>query len=208
MAGQILIEESDRDKLERILPEKSENCLLDTEYREAYTALPRMSLEKITALSNIISYMSNSFLREILSTKPQLTRMVVAEVDGDITGRLKPLIAPALQYIDKNFRNNLNLNEVAACCGVSGGYLSRIFSRAVGCNFSHYVNAIRIAHSKEILARTNNSVASIALDLGYDDCGYFIKVFKRMEKMTPIEFRSKFQHKQLVDELKKKNIFL
>ncbi len=141
-------------------------------------------------------------------TKPQLTRMVAADDSGENSQRLKPLIAPALQYIDKNYRNNLNLNDVAACCGVSGGYLSRIFTRAVGCNFSHYVNAVRIAHSKELLARTNNSVASIALDLGYEDCGYFIKVFKRMENMTPNEFRAKNQHKQLIDELKRKNILI
>ena len=53
------------------------------------------------------------------------------------------------------------------------------------------INEYRIKRARELLLTTNKSIFEIALDCGFSDAGYFIKIFKSFEKLTPAEFRKK-----------------
>jgi AraC-like DNA-binding protein len=48
---------------------------------------------------------------------------------------------------------------------------------------------IRLNKAKELLKDSANSIASIALDCGYNDPGYFARVFKQEYGVTPQEWR-------------------
>ena len=210
MAGQLLLNEADIDELECIVWNRSDKLFLDSDMRMLYDKLPRMSLEKINALANMISYMCNSLIKEMLSSRQ--TKDI--ELDNNINinslnkSKARHIVAPAISYIDKNYMNNFSLRYVSDLCQVSPSYLSRLFKKVLGCNFAHYVKIVRVSHAKKLLSKTNNSVASISLELGYEDCGYFIKVFKRIEGITPNEYRNKYSdNNDSIDEANIKAIF-
>lgn len=100
------------------------------------------------------------------------------------------ILRPALEYIEKNYARNITLDSMASRCNISSSYFSKLFNRVVEDNFANYINKIRINKAKEYLAKTDVPITNIALDLGFEDSGYFIKVFKKMEGVTPSVYRS------------------
>lgn len=52
-----------------------------------------------------------------------------------------------------------------------------------------YVHDYRLKVAKKKLAATNETVAAIAKQVGFEDGAYFSRVFKKLEGMTPSEYR-------------------
>lgn len=61
-----------------------------------------------------------------------------------------------------------------------------------GITIGNDLTSKRISHAKSMLRFSNDSVENIALDCGFQNAGYFIKVFKKSENMTPLEYRKKW----------------
>ena len=47
----------------------------------------------------------------------------------------------------------------------------------------------RMRNAKRLLAEGHESIEEVARRCGFDDCGYFRRIFKRTEGMTPVAFR-------------------
>lgn len=80
---------------------------------------------------------------------------------------------------------------MASLCNISPSYFSKLFKREIKENFASYVNKVKIEKVKELLQNSDTPVINISIDLGFEDCGYFIKVFKKIENVTPAIYRKK-----------------
>ena len=117
------------------------------------------------------------------------TEMVMAvsrvnEVDND------DVIYRAVEYIRTHYQEKVTLENVASKVGFSPSYFSMIFKKKFGCNFTTYLNEVRIKVSKSALVGSDASIQEIASMVGYDDPSYFTRVFKRMTGVTPGFYRS------------------
>lgn len=83
----------------------------------------------------------------------------------------------------------MTMRDMANLCHLDPSYFSKIFPREVGENFTYYVNRRKVDWAKQMLRETGESVSAIALELGYVDTSYFIKVFKKFEGITPLVYR-------------------
>lgn len=88
----------------------------------------------------------------------------------------------ALSYIEKNFRKNITLNEVANYVNFSSTYLSKLFKNNIGINFNKYITKRRIKEATLILENKNISVNDLAFQIGYNEPSYFCKVFKKKKE--------------------------
>ncbi|MEW9123197.1 MAG: response regulator [Thermotaleaceae bacterium] len=95
----------------------------------------------------------------------------------------------AIQYIDNNLQKGITLDEVAKHVGLSSFYLSKLFKKQIGINFIEYVTKKKVEKAKNLLLHTNLPVINIALDLGFHEPNYFSKVFKKVEGITPTQYR-------------------
>ena len=96
----------------------------------------------------------------------------------------------ARKYIESNYANeNLTLGEVASKIGITPNYLSSIFGKDDGENFSEYLNRIRIQKAAQLLKSSSMSIDNIAHEVGYSDSFYFSKVFRKLIGITPREYR-------------------
>jgi ligand-binding sensor protein/AraC-like DNA-binding protein len=105
------------------------------------------------------------------------------------------ILRPAIEYIQENFNIAISLDEMASKCNISTSYFSKLFKKAKGDNFANYINKIRIKKAKEYLETTDMPILNIAFELGFEDCGYFIKVFKKLESVTPAVYRNDYQQR-------------
>lgn len=232
MAGQALINENEKAKLEQIVSNREiQQTNLDIrQLNDLRKKLPIMSLEKVRAVANML-YHINNYIVEDAFMKIQLNEFNKNSVTFDINNntqknsrkidisqqyklnsntdtvdignlsdsssfknhliqRFNIILRPALDYIQDNFKQDIKLNEMASLCNVSISYFSRLFKKATGKHFSNYINEKRIIEARKLLETTDLSITNIAIDLGFEDSGYFSKVFKKIIGVSPSEFRN------------------
>lgn len=89
------------------------------------------------------------------------------------------------QYSD----NELSLQSVADSLFVSSSYLSRIFLRETGENFSTYLTRKRINEARSMLENSNMKMYMIAQKVGYTSQHYFSNIFKKTMGISPADYR-------------------
>ncbi len=121
-----------------------------------------------------------------------VVRMLDTFLETVSKGRDTPASAQlndALSYIRIHHMRNLSLEEVAGNVHVSPYYLSHLFREKLGVTFVEYVTGVRMEMAKNYLLHTRMPIAAIAEKLGYEDAGYFGKVFRKYTGVTPKNFR-------------------
>jgi signal transduction histidine kinase/AraC-like DNA-binding protein/CheY-like chemotaxis protein/ABC-type sugar transport system substrate-binding protein len=99
------------------------------------------------------------------------------------------LVKRALVYLHQNYDHPLSRWEIAKAIGVSENYLSHIFRRELGLSPWEYLNRYRIKQARELLIHTNDSITSVALQVGFSDPAYFSRVFRKETDLSPSAFR-------------------
>ncbi len=95
-------------------------------------------------------------------------------------------------YVQLNYADReLNLEKVADSMKLNSNYLSRLFKKEKGENFSDYLTDVRMEKAKELLGGTKLKTYRIAEEVGYGDPHYFSQVFKKRYGMVPAEYRRK-----------------
>ena len=101
------------------------------------------------------------------------------------------LVRKAMDYLERNFSDDLSLNQVAAHVHLSSAYLSRIFTKKTGTNFTEYLAKVRLKNAKHLLRTADDSIDRIAILTGFSSNSYFTSVFKKYEGITPSDYRAK-----------------
>lgn len=99
------------------------------------------------------------------------------------------IVYNAKQYIKNNYKKKLTLNGVAAALGISPNYLSLLFKKYSDCGFIDYVNQVKIQEAKKIMSESDMKIYEIASELGFENAFYFSKVFKKVEGLSPTEYK-------------------
>lgn len=94
------------------------------------------------------------------------------------------------KYIRENPGEDLSLGALSARFRINPSYLSRIFHQTLGVQLSSFIVEVRIEESKRLLKETDDRIYEISHKVGFDTPGYFTKVFGRMEKISPKEYRA------------------
>lgn len=97
-------------------------------------------------------------------------------------------IAPAIDYLEKNPYSDKTVASLADMCHVSESCFRELFKKYSGKTPSEYCLNNKIKKAKKLLQSNMYSVGEIAEILGYDDAGYFTKVFKKNTGILPSEY--------------------
>lgn len=95
----------------------------------------------------------------------------------------------ARDYILDNFENHISLSELANHVYLSESYLSHCFKARFGTSPKNFILQIRINRAKELLATTDMKINDIALKVGFLSQQRFNDAFKRLENLTPLQYR-------------------
>lgn len=87
--------------------------------------------------------------------------------------------------------SNVTLGSIAEEIGISPQYLCKSFKEDTGSTFHKYLTAKRLAYAKQLLADNSITIKDIALRCGYQDTIYFTKLFKKLNGITPSEYRNR-----------------
>lgn len=94
------------------------------------------------------------------------------------------------ELVEANFTNyEFSVEQLCKKIFMSHSQLHRKLEALTGCSPNKFIRIVRLNKSKELLTNPSLSIATIALDCGYNDPGYFARVFKQEFGITPQEWR-------------------
>lgn len=160
-----------------------ENFRCDTDIKKIFDA---MRLD--TGSGETDRIVANSRLANILSLLYRDAVSPCSKDDNDAKSRQKQLVRNAKKYIDRFFRDQIRLEDIAEHLKVSPFHLSRIFSSESDFSLIDYLTEVRIGEAKKLLSDGRYIVADVARMVGYEDSNYFSKVFKRRTGISPCKF--------------------
>ena len=96
------------------------------------------------------------------------------------------------EYIEENYNKDIRLDFLSLKYGISKYYLSHMFKEQYGTSVNNYIINMRITKAKHLLRFSDLSTTEIANRVGYEDVNYFIRSFKKVENITPGEYKKKW----------------
>jgi AraC-like DNA-binding protein len=92
-------------------------------------------------------------------------------------------------YLDQHYREKITLDHLAGTFFINKFYLARIFKEQFGVPINGYLAQVRITHAKQLLRFGGLTIEETGRECGFDEPAYFTRVFKKVEGITPGEFR-------------------
>ena len=124
-----------------------------------------------------------------------LVMLMLCEVAGSRpsatnSGNTAALLASrADALIRTRFHEPLSTSSLAKDLHSNPDYLGRTFRSAYGCSLTEAIHGRRIKHARKLLLESERTIDEVASACGFSDTGYFRRLFKRAEGMTPHQFR-------------------
>ncbi|MFD2700957.1 AraC family transcriptional regulator [Paenibacillus shunpengii] len=96
-----------------------------------------------------------------------------------------------IRLIEEAFDTDLTLEKCAMRLNYHPQYIGRVFRQETGINFADYLAQYRLKMAKHWLKETDMTITDIAYRLSYNNPANFIRYFRKMEGMTPGNYRDK-----------------
>lgn len=107
------------------------------------------------------------------------------EADSQQQARIKLVLI----YILHNFKENLQLEQLASIACMSPYHFHRLFKSHTGESVYAYIKKIRLEYAALCLLKSNEPATSIALNAGYSNVSAFSKAFRLYYGISPQDFR-------------------
>lgn len=187
--------------------EKRENLLLDVYILSEYGRLPEHGRAELLfhqvldiAKERPYSHFSSDYALSLLmlEVSNQFFRFAVRESVERTKTKMR--IYEITEWLRTHHNESCSLQDLGQRFGYHPAYLSASFKKSTGMTLVRYVTKLRVASARQLLLKTEMSIAEIASACGFSDDKHFMKVFKAQEFTTPSQYRYSFVRKRINKE--------
>lgn len=98
-------------------------------------------------------------------------------------------VEEALSYIQSNYQDGITITNIAKHLSIDRSYFHRIFKKFIHISPQEYILNLKIEKACSLLTNTSLKIGDIARSVGYNDTLLFSKIFKKIKKCTPSDYR-------------------
>lgn len=151
---------------------------------------------ELVPIQNLIENLLFILLGET-ANKRKMAQMTMALLFMQLMGHTETLVTPnqeqaamvrVLAYVESNYDNG-SLTELARLLHYDLHTLSREIKRKTGKNYTQLVQARRLSQAAFLLRNTDRNVDDIAAGVGYENMGYFHRIFREAYGLSPRQYR-------------------
>ena len=95
----------------------------------------------------------------------------------------------AIQYVDLHYSEKISADALSMEVGLSKDKLQAGLQCRAGKTLHKYIQEVRLAKARELLANTNKPLKSVADASGFVNESHFCKVFKKIHFVSPVQYR-------------------
>lgn len=98
-------------------------------------------------------------------------------------------IALAIEYISKNYMDEIRIADLAGLCSLSETHFRRLFEEYINMAPIEYINLVRIQNACELIKKSNYSMETVAQKCGYTNVTTFNRNFKKILNTSPYHWK-------------------
>lgn len=145
------------------------------------TGAPLRNLHNYAHLLEIYALLGEAYLRR--DATPAELNALQRQLSGE------DAFNRALDYLNKNYMDDMSLDSLAAYAGFSRYTLSRMFRQHTGETFTQYLSRRRVDMAMDLLSGTRLPVTQVALQCGFNSIATFNRVFREVKGCAPTQYR-------------------
>lgn len=126
----------------------------------------------------------------------EITQECLNMLSGTLT-EFSPTIYSIMEWVKSNCHTTLTASEIAEHFHYNQEYLSALFKKETGMTLTYYLNKCRIEVSKVLLQGSDISIKEAAYSCGFHDEKYYMKMFRKYEGITPLQYKTAFHKKRI-----------
>ncbi len=134
-------------------------------------------------------------INESLSTLLTLLMQESWNPENSVVSPKRMELATVKVYMDEHYIEKITLDDLEARFFINKYYLLKIFKETYGTTISNYLISKRITRAKQLLRFTQMTIDEIGCAVGMDGTGYFSRMFKKEEGISPKEYRKQWQQR-------------
>lgn len=104
-------------------------------------------------------------------------------------------LTPAIRHIEHHLGQPIYIKQLADLCHMGPQWFGRQMRRFTGMSPSQYILERRCAAAAKIMAYSDDAIEIIAERCGFTDRAHFTRVFTRVRKAPPAQFRREERHR-------------
>ncbi|MBQ8510545.1 MAG: helix-turn-helix transcriptional regulator [Clostridia bacterium] len=110
--------------------------------------------------------------------------------DGGKTtpGRSVGFITDVMRYIRENYDSPVSTEDICAAMSYNKSHFCHRFRANFGCSYIDFLNQYRVLRATRDYRNCQQPISEIAASVGFSDCCYFTRVFKRCMGVTPSQY--------------------
>ena len=147
------------------------------------------TLQALLALDNSGANQFEADLRAANLLNQLISECTLSAMRSNTDTAIPQIVQSIQSHLQQNYKNPNSLEELGALFNLNPFYLQKLFKRYIGQSPNEYCIHLRITHAKELLRNTYLSISEIAYQIGIENFGYFTRLFKKHEGLTPQEYR-------------------
>lgn len=179
------------------IEEKCRVCSAEEESEIA--ALIRQILDEMRDRKSFYKESVKGFLQALLVMMARLSGPGEEISDEPERGRKENRLGVVLEYISAHYPENICISDLAELCHVSETHLRRMFQDMMNISPLEYVNLVRIQAACHALRTTRKTIDEIRSEVGFDTASTFNRNFRKLVRMSPLEWRKNKQEKAEYD---------
>ena len=95
-------------------------------------------------------------------------------------------------WLDAHYTEKVNLDELSKQFFIDKFYLTKIFKEQYGTTINAYISQKRITAAKQLLRFSDKTIEQVSAEISISDTNYFTRLFKKIEGITPGEYRKQW----------------
>jgi AraC-like DNA-binding protein len=155
---------------------------------------------RIARPDNLVTLFHRFLEEQEASTLSQTTAdLMLLQMLAEVVAQPAPAVVPetaaavlanrADAYIRTHFHTDISTASIADRLGCSADYLGRAFRGVYNMSIVDAIHRRRMHHARLLLISGEQNVDEVSRACGFVDCGYFRRIFKRHEGMTPLRYQ-------------------
>lgn len=144
-----------------------------------------------TRNAGFVLLVKSLLLKLLVLVGREFTKDLESSETRSIFDRHRDSIFNSIKYINENYAEDMNCEDIARKFMLSKSYYSYLFKSITSKTFTEYVNGIRISKAMEILKKTDKRVVDICYETGFNNVNHFNRLFRQHVGMAPLAYRKK-----------------
>lgn len=149
-------------------------------------------LTDLYTLASSSDYIRDMRINESLSALLTLLMEQSWHPESKTVSRKRLELVEMKNYLDEHYTERIVLDDLSEKYYINKYYLTKIFKETYGSTINGYIIAKRITRAKQLLRFTDMTVDEIGNAVGMGDANYFSRTFRKVEGISPREYRKQW----------------